>query len=132
MKLIYNNKVWFHLKSYKMKLNINCICIWWLETSHTPIKVSPFFPRYTWQWLLGKHHKAHNLKGKMEFRMHVPFVITEHKQSRLVNCFESWPFFQTMIKINFNHQWMLKIDYQLLKKPTKQWPKSISIARSMV
>ncbi len=82
-----------------MKFNTNYICNDNLKF-HTLIKVSPFSSKV---YCLLNNKKPTHLKGKNEFKMHVPLFIIQHKQNEWFNVF--WkvkPFFTTRIPIFSN------------------------------
>jgi len=70
-KLIYNNKVWFHLKNYTMKFNTNLKCNMMIWNSYTH-KVSPLSPKvYSNDCLLSNTNPTHFKEGiDLKFTLH--------------------------------------------------------------
>jgi hypothetical protein len=70
-KLIYNNKVWFHLQNYTMKFNTNykCNMMIWNSSTHKVLHLSPKV--YSNDYLLSNTKPTHFKEGiNFKFTLH--------------------------------------------------------------
>ncbi len=97
-KIIYNNKVWFHLKNYTMKFNTNCKCNMMIWNSYTH-KVLPLSPHTYGNDCLLSNTKPTHFKGEINLRLMPHFLLFNISKAGWLIFLGKFLFFQLLLRL---------------------------------